>query len=229
MKLKKKVYKVVIGVIIFFTLPSLLLFGFLYYKYNEPLPSGSKGTEADNLATKMLIAINYEAYVATDIFEWTFKNKRHYKWEKYKNECEVYWKQYKVSLNLIDSNLHQAYVHSFKVDGELAEELIEKAVKHYKNDSFWVFAPYRVFDQGVKRELVNNNLLVTYANGHSYLWQLAEDGMPKSFKMWTTELPIDGLETSWKDWTITETGAKLPTFHKLFLFGMEITDIKGMN
>jgi len=38
----KKILKIVAGVIIFFTLPSILFFGFLYFKYNEDLPTGIK-------------------------------------------------------------------------------------------------------------------------------------------------------------------------------------------
>ncbi|WP_299554211.1 hypothetical protein [Seonamhaeicola sp.] len=228
----KKIFKIGAGIVIFFTLPSLLFFGYLYLKYDTPLPTGTAGKAADDLATKMIVALNYEAYVNTDVFEWTYKQRRHYKWEKSKGICEVYWEQYKVNLDLKDSN-HKAYVHSFKVDGDLAEDLIEKAVKYYENDSFWVFAPHRVFDQGVERALVDTDngdaLLVTYNTGDTYLWQLDDDSMPKSFKMWTSQLPIDGMETSWSDWTTTETGVKLPTLHKILFFGMEITDIKGVN
>ena len=45
--------------------------------------------------------------------------------------------------------------------------------------------------------------------------------------MWTSILPIKGLEASWTDWTITESGAKLPTLHKLLFIGIDITDIQG--
>ena len=45
--------------------------------------------------------------------------------------------------------------------------------------------------------------------------------------MWTSILPIDGLEASWSDWTKTETGAQLPTFHKLLVIGLEIEAIEG--
>lgn len=237
MKLKK-VFKIIFGVIIFFTLPTLLLFGFLYFKYNEDLPQGTQGIEADALANKMLEALNYDAYKNTANFEWTFKKRHHYKWNKALNECTVMWQEYKVVLNLNNPENHSAFVHSFKVDGDLAEELIEKAVKYYNNDSFWVFAPYKVFDEGVQRKLVtlpNNEkgLLVTYTKGgstpgDSYLWLLDTNGKPKAFKMWTSILPIDGLEASWADWTTTQSGAQVPTFHKLLILGIEITDIVGV-
>ena len=84
----------------FITLPSLLLFGFLYFKYNEDLPTGNQGEKADALAYKMLETLNHDAYKNTNKLEWTFKKRHHYKWEKDKNSCEVSWKDYKVKLDL---------------------------------------------------------------------------------------------------------------------------------
>ena len=236
-KKSKKILKIISGVVIFLTLPSLLFFGFLFFKYNEDLPNGIQGEEADALAYEMLDALNHEAYKNTDYIEWTYKKRHHYNWKKAKNECEVYWKEYKVNLNLNDNSQSKAYIHSFKVDGDLAEELIEKAVKYYNNDSFWLVAPYKVFDNDVERRLVklengDKALLVTYplggsTPGDSYLWLLDKTGKPTAFKMWTSSLPIDGIKATWTDWIITESGAQLPTFHKLLVLGIEITDVKG--
>ena len=231
----KKAAKIVIGAIVFLTLPSLLLYGFLYFKYNEPLPSGISGQQADNLAHKMLEALDYEAYKNTAYVEWTFKKRRHYEWHKNKQTCNVLWKDFKVTLNFNDPNTHKAYIHGFIKDGEMANELIEKAIKYFNNDSFWVVAPYKVFDEGVKRELVKYNnkeaLLVTFTKngstpGDSYLWLLDDTNKPRAFKMWASILPIDGLEASWGNWFTSESGALLPTFHKLLFFGIEIDDIK---
>jgi len=47
--------------------------------------------------------------------------------------------------------------------------------------------------------------------------------------MWTSILPIDGLEASWTNWTTLDNGVLLPTFHKFMFFGLEITDIKTSN
>jgi hypothetical protein len=149
----------------------------------------------------------------------------------------VYWKEYKVRLDLNNPNYNKAYVHSFKVDGELAIELIEKGTKYFNNDSFWLVAPYKVFDKGAERRLVTlenseKALLVTYKSGgttpgDSYMWSLDESGKPKSFKMWTSLLPINGLEATWTDWATTQSGAQLPIFHKMFIFGLEINHLKG--
>ena len=233
----KKIIKIATGVLIFITLPSLLLFGFLYFKYNENLPEGIQGKEADALAYKMLEALDYDAFKKTDYIEWTFKRKHHYKWKKDKNTCEVYWKEYKVTLNLNDASQNKAYLHSFKVDKGMAEELITKATNYFNNASFWLVAPYKIFDKGTERRLITlkngkKALLVSYTTGgttpgDSYLWHLDENGKPKSFQMWVDILPINGLTATWSDWVTTESGAQLPNFHKFGVFGLEISHIKG--
>lgn len=233
----KRLIKIIVGVIVFLTLPSLLFFGFAYFKYNEELPIGVQGKQADSLATNMLEALNYKAFEDTKYLEWTFKKKHHYKWKKAKKTCDVYWKEYKVSLNFNDASQNKAFVHSFRVDGELAEELIAKAITYFNNDSFWLVAPYKVFDSGTERRLVTlenqkEALLVTYKSGgstpgDSYLWHFDGSGKPISFQMWVSILPIDGLTATWSDWTTTESGAQLPVFHKMGIFGLEISHIKG--
>jgi len=129
-------------------------------------------------------------------------------------------------------------MHGFKIEGDMGKELIEKAVSYFNNDSFWLVAPYKIFDKGTERRLVtleNNDkaLLITYTSGgstpgDSYLWLLEDNGMPKSFKMWTSILPIQGLESSWSNWTKTESGANLPTFHNILFLGIDLTNIKGV-
>ena len=235
----KRILKIIAGIIIFMTLPSLLLFGYVYYTYNEELPTGVKGEQAEQLATKMLTALDHQAYENTNLIEWTFKKRHHYKWKKNEYKCTVYWEDYKVELNFKDKNLHTAYIHNFKVDGEQAVELIQKANDYFNNDSFWLVAPYKVFDEGTERRIVtlengDHGLLVTYTSGgstpgDSYLWLLDKDYKPKAFKMWTSILPIQGLEASWTDWTVTESKAQLPTFHKLLILGVELDGVTGKN
>jgi hypothetical protein len=236
MKLKKPL-KIIVGVVIFFTLPSLLFFGFVYFKYNEDLPNGKSGPAAELLAQNMLNALDYEAYKNTNYLEWTFKNRHHFKWQKNEGTCMVYWKEYKVDLDLNNSSESKAYVQNFKVNGEQAEELITEATNYFNNDSFWLVAPYKVFDSGVERRIIkrddgNDALLVTYTSGDttpgdSYLWFLDKNNKPTKFKMWVDIIPIGGLEASWTDWTTTESGAQLPTFHELLFLGIQMGNVKG--
>lgn len=230
MKLKR-ILKIIGGLVIFFTLPSLLFFGFVYFKYNEDLPSGETGAKADALAHKMLDALNHEAYEVTNYLEWQFKNRRLYKWYKTDNRCQVHWNNYKVDLNLNDLSQSKVYVNDFQIDDEQSEALITKAHDYFNTDSFWLVAPYKVFDKGVKRQVINYNgkeaLLVTLTSGDSYLWILDDTAKPIGYKMWVSVLPIGGIEASWKDWITTESGAQLPTVHYLPFMKLDMGKVVG--
>lgn len=235
----KRILKIIAGVIVFFTLPTLLFFGFMYLKYNEALPTGKQGTEADQLATQMLQALNEDAYLNTDYLEWTFKGRHHYKWYKSDKTCEVYWDDFTVILDFENNANSKVFVAKQDYNGIEKQDYIDKATNYFNNDSFWLVAPYKVFDKGVERRLIKTEdnkdaLLVTYTSGgttpgDSYLWHFDATGKPISYQMWTDILPIDGLEATWYDWTTTESGAQLPTFHKLLFLGLEMGEVKGLN
>lgn len=210
----------------------------MYLKYNEDLPTGEQGAKADQLATKMLEALDEEAYLNTDYLEWTFKGRHHYKWYKSDKNCEVYWDDFTVILDLENQDNSKVFVAKQEYNGIEKQDYIDKAEAYFNNDSFWLVAPYKVFDSGVERRLVKTDdnkdaLLVTYNSGgttpgDSYLWHLDDTGMPTSYQMWVAILPINGLEATWDQWTTSESGAQLPTFHKLLFLGLEMGDVKGL-
>ena len=232
----KRILKISAAIIVFLTLPTLLYFGFVYFKYSEDLPKSLHNEAADQVAQQMLDALDFNAYQATDYIEWTFSNRRHYKWEKSKARCTMFWKNNKVVLDLNNSQNSIAFSGEAQRSGSDAAALIQKATDYFNNDSFWLVAPYKVFDSGTARGLVDledgtRGLLVTYNSGgstpgDSYLWHLDESFRPTSFQMWTSIIPIQGLEAAWSDWATTETGAQLPVFHKFLFIGLEITDLK---
>ena len=234
----KRILKIIAGVIIFFTLPTLLFIGFLYVKYDEDLPEGIEGTEANQLATQMLDALNEEAYLNTDYLEWTFKGIHHYKWYKTDKSCEVSWDSITVILDLENHDNSKVFAGKEEYNGIEKHDYIHKAEAYFNNDSFWLVAPYKVFDPGTERRLVTTedgkkSLLVTYTTGgttpgDSYLWHFDESGKPKSYQMWVDILPIDGLEASWDNWITTESGAILPTTHKLLVLDLDMGDVKGL-
>ncbi|MBC2846768.1 hypothetical protein [Winogradskyella flava] len=234
----KRILKIIGGVIIFFTLPTLLFFGFMYLKYNEDLPDGQQGPKADQLATRMLEALNEDAYRNTDYLEWTFKGIHHYKWYKTDKTCEVSWGEMTVILDLQNQNNSKVFAGKQEYNGKEKYDYILKAESYFNNDSFWLVAPYKVFDVGTERRLViteedKDALLVTYTSGgstpgDSYLWHLDDNGKPKSFQMWVDILPIGGLEATWNDWLTTESSAILPKFHKLLFLSLDMGEVKGL-
>jgi hypothetical protein len=229
----KKVLKG-IGII----LALLFIVGAIFYVVNnENSPIGIKGEKADNLASKMIKALNYEAYESTEVLEWSFRGEHFYKWYKSENIVEVSWDENKVILNTKKPSTSEVFVSETKTE---SQELIQTATDYFNNDSFWLVAPFKVFDPGVERSIVKHNekdaLLITYTSGGStpgdaYLWILNEKGFPTSYKMWTSIIPIGGLEASWNDWKKTKAGFQLPTKHKMSLLGMELDmgDVKASN
>ena len=221
----KKFFKI-LGSIFFV----LIATGAIFYLFkNEPLPKGEQGKEADALATKMLNALNYEAYENTEKIEWNFRNDHFYKWNKQENIVAISWTNYKVILHTNNPKKTEVFIDDKKVENT---EIIKKATDFYNNDSFWLVAPYKLFDTGTERRIVKYDgkdaLLITYTSGgstpgDSYLWILNENHLPTSFKMWTNIIPIGGLSATWSDWKNTESGIKLPTKHRLSLFGLEIS------
>jgi hypothetical protein len=229
----KKFLKI-LGVII------LLIVGFgvvYYFINNEDLPQGTKGKEADALAIKMFNALNHENFENTEVIEWNFRNVHFYKWYKQKNIVEVSWDENKVILNTKDNSKSEIFINDKKTENP---EIVQKATEYFNNDSFWLVAPYKIFDAGTERSIVNHEgkdaLMVTYTSGgstpgDSYLWILDENYFPTSYKMWTSIIPIGGVSATWSGWKNTEAGIKLPTKHKLSLFGMEIPmgNVKAYN
>jgi len=214
----------------------LIIVGAIFYVVNDkPLPTGIKGEKAEALATKMMHVLNYEAYNNAEVLEWSFRGNHFYKWNKTENLVEVSWGQNKVLLNTKEPEKSVVYVSNTKTENQ---QLIQKATEYFNNDSFWLVAPFKIFDVGVERRIVKHNnknaLLITYTTGgstpgDSYLWILNDDGFPTSFKMWTDLIPIGGVEASWSDWKKTEAGFQLPTKHSISLFGMELNmgDVKA--
>lgn len=229
----KKVLKV-LG--IFLAILAIVI-AIFYYKNNEPLPIGVEGKDADNLATKMLTALNYNAYKNTEYFEWCFRDNHHYKWNKSENKVTVTWDNNEV---ILDTKNPSKSIIIKSEENHTATTLIKTATDYFNNDSFWLVAPFKVFDTGVKRSIVKyqekDALLVTYTSGgstpgDSYLWILDESGLPKSYKMWVDIIPIGGAEATWNTWTTTSTGVLLPTKHTIPVFGVELNmgNVKSSN
>ena len=232
----KKIGKIVLGTLLLL----LVLAGILYAVYNEPLPKGTRGKKADKLAMKMLTALNYEAYKDTRFLEWSFPNeKHHYRWYKEIDTVFIAWSDYQVHLDLNEPTRSSVIKDNKAVMGTAREKLIKKARSFFYNDSFWLVAPFKVFDPGTERRIVSlkdgkQGLLVTYTSGgdtpgDSYLWALQPNGFPISFKMWVSIIPIGGIEVGWDTWQVTESGAFLPSRHSIGPITLDIGDVRGYN
>ncbi|MDB4292491.1 hypothetical protein N9954_03735 [Maribacter sp.] len=234
----KKILRILLKVMAVLVILVLVVFGLLYAIYNQPLPEGVSGPKADALAQKMLRAINNEQYQETQFLEWSYVGGKHqYKWDKENGKVDVSWSDYKVMLNLNSPKKSMVFENSSEVIGENRSELIATALSYFNNDSFWLVAPFKVFDSGTSRSLVpledgSNGLLVSYSKGgttpgDTYLWKLGNNGFPISYQMWVKIIPIGGVEATWDDWKVMENGLFLPATHKLGPVSLSMGDVRA--
>ncbi|MEM9934018.1 MAG: hypothetical protein AAF824_10410 [Bacteroidota bacterium] len=206
---------------------------------NESKPEGTPGPEADALARKMMEAVDHAAWDTTVMVSWSFGGRQEHLWDKERHFAEVKWAdgadQYRVQID-INEKKGPAWKNGKAItDYAEAQKLAEFAWKKWVNDSFWLNPVSKVFDPGTARSLVklddgSEALMVTYTSGgdtpgDSYLWMVDENGLPISWKMWVSIIPIGGMEFSWEDWKTYDTGVKLAETH-VGPFTLKLTDIE---
>lgn len=210
-----------------------------YFILNEKLPTGENPAKADELANKMLKALNKSAWDSTNVVAWTHKGGHQFVWDKKNELVQVKWDKNDVLLNLKEWNKGKAFSEGKEVTDAQLDVLRGKAWSIFCNDSYWLIAPYKVFDEGVSRKIVKTEdgseaLLASYASGgvtpgDSYLWILDKNATPTAYKMWVKVLPIGGVSATWEDWKTTETGAIIAQNHKLGPLDLNVTDLRTGN
>jgi hypothetical protein len=213
----KKVFRFLLLLVL-----ALVVVGVITYLYlDKPKPIGTSGLEAEKLTDKILESINKAAYDSISYISFTFQDEHHYEWNKSSHTVTVKWDEFEVYLNL--SRLPSSY------------NLLElKAYEYFINDSFWLVAPYKLRDEGVIRSTVQlkegKGLRVEYTSGgvtpgDTYLWIIDENGFPKAWKIWTSNVPIGGVEFTWDGW-VNMSGAWFATVHESKLIDVTISNLK---
>lgn len=198
---------------------------------SKPLPEAITGPEADQLARDVQAALNISGYETLDQIQFSFRD-HHYLWNKIEERVLVSWEGYQVDLILSEienSKIVQGDKKSNRAD------LIEKAKAYFYNDSYWLVAPFKFFDPGVIRSLVetdngNKALLITHTSGgvtpgDSYLWYFDENLVPTHFELWVSIIPIKGVSATWSSW-VSKEDVLFSTFHKLGPLEITIGDLK---
>ena len=198
---------------------------------SKPLPEAITGPEADQLARDVQAALNISGYEILDQIQFSFRD-HHYLWNKIEERVLVSWEGYQVDLILSEienSKIVQGDKNSNRAD------LIEKAKAYFYNDSYWLVAPFKFFDPGVIRSLVetangNKALLITHTSGgvtpgDSYLWYFDENLVPTHFELWVSIIPIKGVSATWSSW-VSKEDVLFSTFHKLGPLEILIGDLQ---
>ena len=201
---------------------------------SEKRPEAIKGENADLMANNMLASINKPAWDTLNYLKWEFMQGHKYLWDKKGNNALIEWEENRVLLNL-DKIEGVAFKKGKQLEGEAKSKMIQKAWSFWCNDSFWMFAPFKVFDPGTIRSVVetengDKGLMVTYDSGgvtpgDGYLWLLDNNNIPTGYKMWTSIIPIKGIYVSWENWKTIKGGSKLAISHKSPMLSF---DMKGV-
>ena len=193
----------------------------VFFVMDESMPEGKPGVEAEQLADEMLRTLNKQAFDSLEYIEFTYVGVHSYEWDVKNNQVTVAWDDQRVFLDLNQS-----------IDGYSL--LQYKAYEYFINDTFWLIAPFKVRDAGVQRSIVdldqNRGLLVTYTSGgvtpgDSYLWIIDEKGYPVAWKLWTSNVPIGGLEFTWAGWKKLNN-VWFSTLHESTILDLAVTNLK---
>jgi hypothetical protein len=231
----KKILRLLFKLLLVLVSLGLVVFIALKLMYNDDVPVGESGKAADALAQQMLDALAFEKFQAAKELQWTFRDKHTYHWYLQQHIVDVYWDEYKVTYHTKDLQKSSAFLDGIPLEGEAKTEAITYAVSNFNNDSFWLVAPFKVFDKGTTRSLVQDEgkrkLLVQYTTGgttpgDAYLWELDEQYLPVAFKMWVSIIPFDGVEATWINWERTSAGFLLPTSRTFFGLEIPISNVK---
>lgn len=203
---------------------------------HESEPEGIPSPEADALTQKMFTAIDKVAWDTTAFVQWDFGGRHQFLWDKKRHFTQVDWGTTKVLLD-INNITGKVFENGTEVTGDAAKATLKTAWDYFNNDSFWLNAPAKAFDGGTQRSLVTladgrEGLKVKYSSGgttpgDSYVWILDETGLPTSYKMWVSIIPIGGLEFGWTDYMQLYSGAKISQMHKSKIFDLKISDVKA--
>ncbi len=199
--------------------------------YSESSPKVIPSESADVVANKMLDALNVKAWDSMKVITWRSISNIKYTWNKPANTAIIEWDNTKVDMQL-DKVTGKVYKDGKEVEDA---DAINKAWKNWCNDSFWMFAQYKIFDKGTSRSLVPQDpgkigLMISYESGgvtpgDKYLWILNKDYIPEGYKMWVKIIPIGGTYASWENWTKLSNGVMVAPKHQMKAFGFEYKDI----
>ena len=114
--------------------------------------------------------------------------------------------------------------------------MLQRGWEKWCNDSFWMNPFVKVRDEGVTRKHVeldsdNDGLLMTFSEGgvtpgDSYLIELDSTGLPVSWRMWVSILPIKGVKFNIVGWADVD-GACIATAHRIGSVEIDIDNIRS--
>lgn len=208
-----------------------------YLVLNEGKPESKSGPQADQLAQEMLTALNKPAWDSLRYISWDFTGRNQYAWDKGREIAVIKFGENEAVMDLKSMQGTVTTKDGTTLEGEAKDRALGDAWANWCNDSFWLYAHYKLFDPGVSRSIVEledgkKGLMASYDSGgvtpgDSYLWILDSNNKPEAWKMWVKIIPIGGVFNTWENWKTLPGGAVIAQNHKMKLMDVTINDVKA--
>ncbi len=201
------------------------------------LPEAKNDFYANTIARKIESATGKADFDNFRYLRWSTVRDHKFVWDKTQKKVIVHFADYKVLLHLDHLDSSRIFDDGL-LKANKKEAIIQKAYSHFCNDSFWLIAPYKLFDPGVERKIVVDGvdklLLITYASGgvtpgDSYLWYLDDNYLPTSIQMWTAKVPLNGIRFSWENYKTISGEAKIAQTHRFGPLNIYIENLEAGN
>ncbi len=204
-------------------------FGTLYFQGGPPVPEGSTGPGAAELAEKIEKATDQEAWDELSYIDFIFNEtgNRHLR-DMQRNLARIDFKEsgndYRALLDLKSENC-LSYRNGELLDGGRRESICEKAFT-YHNHEFYLLNPFYNFtDKATLKKVGDRALLVQYSED-TFLIVTDPYFLPTHWKMWAQMSPLKGMETSFEKWERIPDGPLVSLKRRNFLFEIRF-EIKG--
>lgn len=211
-------------------------------------PRGNPGAEAEKLTRQIQSATGNEAFLNTAAVSFVFNERNTYHLrDRIRDLVEVRFEETgpalsePVPVRVQYSNQSRRFmvweneklIHKpGRKASDRARYLFQKALEYHTNDYFWLHPFAQITNPGTVRSLAKDgSLIVTFeagglTPGDTYQIYTNKQGLPVKWKMWVQAVPAAGMEVSFEDWTVTDTGFKVSRMHKSFNRAMELSQIK---
>jgi hypothetical protein len=224
---------------VFIVVLSVIIGWMSIHSITIPKPDVSKDVYADIIARKIEDATGKDDFDNFRYLKWKAVRGHEFIWDKNQKQVIVIHKEDKVLLNLEFLKSSVVLFENARInDPKTRQKAIEKAYKQFCNDSFWVIAPFKLFDEGVERRIVQDGakklLLVSYTQGgttpgDTYVWRTDDNFLPTSIQMWTEKIPLEGIQVSWENYKTISGKAKIALTHKFGPINIKVSNLEAGN
>lgn len=179
-------------------------------------------------------ATNQQAWNENNWKSWSFADRRHYVWDAGTGRIRLQFEEYEILFQQDSVQNGKVFYQGQALLDSTKTEILERGWAAFCNDSFWLNAPGKLRDPGVKLTRKDSasikRLEVQYSSGgvtpgDSYLWYIDSDGLPYMYEMWVSNIREPGFAATWDGWKEVNK-ALVSTMHEMEGFTLVVDSVQ---